>query len=616
MKSRKKIIKKLALYATFILPFILAFSFILPNVQNYGMNSIKENDFMKTEEFENYLKNEIVSLENDIDWYVRQNADLDVLISNVINGFSRENNIKVLLDIVNYEGRETQISNNQETYEEFMDGFYSSRGFYKCALNEWANTNLNFLREYRFHANQGYFRKLDVYIKIGDFEKNDYLKYMKERFDSFSYLKYVCLIVSILSITAYIILLLSHIKTKKESTGSNFLNRLSSEEILLLIASAVAICIFSYERVNHYEVVLTIAVFISHIVLVEGIILRERKMKSLVVDTIKNYKFTYKIVILYIIVNLLYCFLLTYQFERAIVISILLFVTYTLMFTKGLKSLIDASRIYEVTKNLKEGKSVFEVECYSKECENIIKNLLNIQDGMKEALEKSLKSERLKTALITNVSHDLKTPLTSIINYSDLLKKEKIENEKAIRYIDIIDGKSRKLKELTEELIEASKILSGNEIANLEKIDFREMILQANGEFADKFDEMKFELVSDITKNKIMLDLDGKKLWRAIENLYQNIYKHGLKGTRVYVELKETDEYAIFTIKNVSDEKLNISPDELMERFVVGDASRHSGGNGLGLSISKDLIALNKGELEIRIDGDLFVASVLFKKSK
>ena len=176
-----------------------------------------------------------------------------------------------------------------------------------------------------------------------------------------------------------------------------------------------------------------------------------------------------------------------------------------------------------------------------------------------------------------------------------------------------MEEKSKQLKSLVEELIEISKVSSGTEVANFEKINFKELVLQANGEFTEKFEQRNLVLISNLINKDIICNLDGIKMWRVLENLYQNVYKHALENTRVYVDLIEQDGNIIFSIKNVSKEKLNISPDELMERFIMGDSSRHNGGNGLGLSISKELVALNNGELKLEIDGDLFIAKIIFK---
>ena len=221
-----------------------------------------------------------------------------------------------------------------------------------------------------------------------------------------------------------------------------------------------------------------------------------------------------------------------------------------------------------------------EIKTDNKYLKNMVQDINNIKKGIENAVNEKVKSERLKTDLITNVSHDLKTPLTSIINYANLLKKENIENENAQKYIEILENKSKKLKNLTEDLIEASKISSGNETVNLQKLNFTEMILQANGEFAEKYESKDLKLISKIEKEEIFAQLDSKKMWRVLENIYNNAYKHSLEGTRIYVNVEQNDKI-VFTMKNISKEELNITPEELMERFVRGDKSRTSGGNGL-----------------------------------
>ncbi len=173
---------------------------------------------------------------------------------------------------------------------------------------------------------------------------------------------------------------------------------------------------------------------------------------------------------------------------------------------------------------------------------SLVNSINNIQNGMREAVDDKIKSERLKTDLITNVSHDLKTPLTSIINYTKLLKKENIQNENAKKYIEILEDKSKKLKNLTEDLIDISKLSSGNEIVKLENLNFAEMVLQANGEFAEKFEEKNLNLVSNFFSEEIFLKLDSKKMWRVLENLYSNIYKYALENTRVYIDIRSNNK--------------------------------------------------------------------------
>ena len=242
-------------------------------------------------------------------------------------------------------------------------------------------------------------------------------------------------------------------------------------------------------------------------------------------------------------------------------------------------------------------------------------NINSITEGLNKAVESELKSERLKTELITNVSHDIRTPLTSIITYIDLLKMEK-DSSKAKEYIEIIDQKSNRLKTLTDDLFEATKASSGIIPVNHEKIDILSLITQGLGELNDKIKECELEFKINHPQNKIYISADGKLLWRAIENLLSNILKYSLKGSRVYIDIEDLEHVAVLTIKNISRYELNISADELIERFKRGDESRSSQGSGLGLSIAKSLIDIQKGEFDIKIDGDLFKVIIHIPKYK
>ena len=231
----------------------------------------------------------------------------------------------------------------------------------------------------------------------------------------------------------------------------------------------------------------------------------------------------------------------------------------------------------------------------------------DISGGFSNAIEESLKSERLKTELITNVSHDIKTPLTSIINYVDLLKKEEIQNEKAKEYIEILDNKSQRLKKLTEDLIEASKVSSGNVKLNIENINIKELINQTIGEFKDRFEEKGLKIETQISDENLTIKADNRYVYRIIENLFSNITKYAQENSRVYIDIERNRNYRVhICLKNISKEKLNINADELMQRFVRGDKSRYTEGSGLGLSIAKSLTELQKGKFSIKIDGDLF----------
>ena len=241
------------------------------------------------------------------------------------------------------------------------------------------------------------------------------------------------------------------------------------------------------------------------------------------------------------------------------------------------------------------------------------KNLNLISEGMKKAIENELKSERMKAELITNVSHDIKTPLTSIINYVDLLSKPH-EEEKTEEYIDVLQRQSQRLKRLTEDVVEASKASSGNIQVHMDVVSIKEIIEQASAEYEERLKEKNLLLITKIPEEKIEVDADGRLLWRVLRNVFSNVSKYSMDGSRVYIDVVEDGENIITTIKNTSKNQLNISEDELMQRFVRGDSSRHTEGSGLGLNIAKSLMDLMQGSFEIQIDGDLFKSIITVKK--
>lgn len=240
--------------------------------------------------------------------------------------------------------------------------------------------------------------------------------------------------------------------------------------------------------------------------------------------------------------------------------------------------------------------------------------LNSISDGLNAAVEKRMQSEHFRTELITNVSHDIKTPLTSIINYVDLLQKENIENDNAKEYLEVLSRQSARLKKLTEDLVEASKASTGSMPVNMEKLELGVFLTQTLGEFKEKLEEAGLRIVMHKPEREVSVNADGRHLWRVVENLIQNICKYAQPSTRVYIDLEETEKEAVISFKNISGYELNISGDDLMERFVRGDASRHTEGSGLGLSIAGSLMELMGGRLEIVVDGDLFKVILHFRK--
>lgn len=238
--------------------------------------------------------------------------------------------------------------------------------------------------------------------------------------------------------------------------------------------------------------------------------------------------------------------------------------------------------------------------------------LNSINDTLQTALNEEIKRERFKTELITNVSHDIKTPLTSIINYVDLIKKEDIKNAAANGYIEVLDRQSSRLKKLIEDLIEASKASSGILPVNLTKCDMAVLLSQVAGEFEDKFRKKGLTTVINLPESNTYIMADGRHLWRIFDNLMNNISKYAMPNTRVYLDVKCHEKKVSASFRNISETQLNITPDELMERFVRGDASRNTEGSGLGLSIARSLTELQNGEIKLFIDGDLFKVSVIF----
>lgn len=242
-------------------------------------------------------------------------------------------------------------------------------------------------------------------------------------------------------------------------------------------------------------------------------------------------------------------------------------------------------------------------------------NLNSIGDGMAAAVEQRMKSERLKTELITNVSHDIKTPLTSIVNYVDLLQKPHTPEQES-EYLEVLDRQSKRLKKLTEDLVEASKASTGNMNVNIVRTNTREIIEQSLAEYGRRMEQGNLTVIVNIPDEPPHAMADGRLLWRVLDNLFNNVVKYALPGTRVYITSELDGGEAVISVKNISRDPLNISAEELMERFVRGDASRHTEGSGLGLNIAQSLVNLMHGKFSLSVDGDLFKAEIRLPKAK
>ncbi len=238
-------------------------------------------------------------------------------------------------------------------------------------------------------------------------------------------------------------------------------------------------------------------------------------------------------------------------------------------------------------------------------------NINNIGQGLNRAVDESIKSERMKADLITNVSHDIKTPLTSIINYVDLLKRMNITDEPAREYIDILDSKSQRLKMLIEDLVEASRASSGNITLERSDFDFNELVQQVAGTYMEKYEQRQLALVMRPPDHPLMINADGRRMYRVLDNLFNNAFKYAMSGSRIYIDLYGDEGQVYFIMKNISQAPLNITAEELTQRFVRGDESRTTEGSGLGLSIAESLVQLHGGTFKIYLDGDLFKAMII-----
>ncbi|NFU26124.1 sensor histidine kinase [Clostridium botulinum] len=386
--------------------------------------------------------------------------------------------------------------------------------------------------------------------------------------------------------------------------------------------------------INHFVIITLVSLYILYLIfnVKYAIELKKDKNKFLIqckgsfinkllnafINSNLNKNIKLKIILIMILSALLGVFILLVLvlFLHDTVIASILTIIYIILLIRYLfKKANYLNEILKATKDTIHGNLVYVLKENDRGIlGKIAHNINNMKEGYKKSLEEQIKSERLKTELITNVSHDLKTPLTSIINYIDLLKKEDLSKDEINGYISVLDRKSKRLKSLIEDLFEASKMSSGAVELNIEKINVTALLKQSIAEFEEKITKSSLELKFKYDNNKTYANLDGKKTWRVFENLINNIIKYSQPNTRVYIDLIETNTKIIITMKNISRYEMDFSADEIFERFKRGDKARNTDGSGLGLAIAKSISELQGGSLNIIIDGDLFKVIVEFNK--
>lgn len=304
----------------------------------------------------------------------------------------------------------------------------------------------------------------------------------------------------------------------------------------------------------------------------------------------------------------------TYPYKFVLFIDSITFALGIYLFTITCSKFDYIDYISKEVESIKEGSLDYKLEVRGNDqIATLANNINNMSEGLGRAIENAVKSEKMKTELITNVSHDLKTPLTSIINYIDMLKSENIDDDTRKSYLSILDKKSKRLKVLVEEIFEASKLSSGEMEFNMEKTDIKELLIQSIVELDDKIQESRLDFIVDTPNEPIFTIIDGKRTFRAFENLITNITKYSTPNTRVYIDLFVEGDIISIIFKNISNYRLNLSPEEFLERFRRGDSSRNTEGSGLGLSITQSIINTQNGTMDLNIDGDLFKVILKFK---
>lgn len=434
----------------------------------------------------------------------------------------------------------------------------------------------------------------------------------------------------------YLTFVSGHIDNTDE-IRTNWFDNIKTEiaAVLMLAIAFLEILIVQGTRVDYEfglwnNVIVGIAAFIINLSFLAGYLTLVRRIKaetlwsnsilyrisSFVLQVFRNRKNTTRVIILYGAYLVINSGFVTYGIVNSnLWIGVGMPVAISVF--AGVYIVKDAMERHEILNGVSkivEGDLDYKIDAANLHQDNftLAKSINNIGSGLRSAVEESTRNERMKTELITNVSHDIKTPLTSIINYVGLIKREKIDNERIQSYVEVLENKAQRLKHLTEDLVEASKISSGNIELQIGRINLVELIYQTAGEFDEKFDAKNLNMVLNIPNEPVVVMADGRRVWRVIENLYNNVAKYALSGTRVYADLITKEGKAVFSLKNISENQLNFEADELTERFIRGDVSRSTEGSGLGLSIAKNLTELQGGEFELYVDGDLFRVTVTF----
>lgn len=474
-------------------------------------------------------------------------------------------------------------------------------------------------------------------IRIQSYYFLGYVKelYLRDIKDDYSYIALGSFLLSLIFYNIYRIN--KNTYTKSSNYILDFLKELQLEVIVFSFFIVLAIRYYEWSNTppffdNGLVVFDTIILFIVYI-LYKYILMNRKNLKSKI-STYKLLKdLSYKhnknslkkrlvtVFILVFITLFILTFIILYLYENIVYEPIFLLIFFPLlysaptlyMYSTFSKKLDYIGDISESIKNIESGNLKYKLKVKGEdEISQLADSINKITDGLENAVKSQIKSEKMKTELITNVSHDLKTPLTSIVNYVDILKNNELDKSTTTTYLNILDKKTQRLKSLVEDIFEASKINSGDIELNIEKTDIKELLIQSLVELDDRIKKSNLDFIINTPDHPVFTNIDGKKTFRVFENLISNIIKYSLENTRVYLDMYTKDNFVIITMKNISNYKLNISSEELLERFRRGDVSRNTEGSGLGLSIAQSLVQLQNGSLSLDIDGDLFKVTIKF----
>ncbi|NFN94300.1 sensor histidine kinase [Clostridium botulinum] len=608
---------------------------------------LKQGDEAYREEgiksIQDYLEYENFKKSRNVEYYIEKN-DTEEPITN-IKGKSKD-------DIIN----ETQ--SNYKYYMMFLDINYKApeKVNVSNSLKESLNGTHNYDRIQNLYNNKQVIVRISNPLKSGDEIANDINEKNEENFKAYTFL-----ILTLLDIFMIIILILKYKKTLYQMLKDNFIIRVYKNlfiEIRCLVFVLSIVCLrFLYNIVCWNDAVYWSDLYILIVVGIISIYLVASDIKNLYLlnkeINIKNYIYEKSLIykILLKMKELIKESFLIKSTSIRLIISIIVFITYVIVVfiqaywmgyikwwpymepyevMRLIPSIIfticiiiyflsvarNINRIKIGTDNILKGNYNNKIDVKGAIIlKDIANNVMNIEDGLDKAIDKAVKSEKMKGELITNVSHDLKTPLTSIINYIDLLDRENISEEDKKRYLEILKERSLRLKVLIEDLFEASKASSGTLELDMENLDPVALIRQTIGEFENEIEKSNLQFIKNIPEGKLSIYADGKKTFRVFQNLISNILKYSMKNSRVYIEVCEEDEYISIVFKNISEYQVDFTEEEILDRFKRGDSSRTTEGSGLGLSIAKSLVELQGGQFIISIDGDLFKVVVNLKKA-